>query len=122
MSNTDSSGSPNFKKYGVPFYAVAWIPDKAVQFIYKSQEQQPEPDQTQSNDDFTSCGNYVVLAGGGGEGRSGIPNAVVVARFDPSSNFLTDDPVNLNYAVLYVNLILCVTCALQAAFHLSSLI
>ncbi|KAF5442294.1 hypothetical protein F2P56_034967, partial [Juglans regia] len=37
--------------------------------------------------------NYFVFAGGGGEGRSGIPNAVVLARFDSTSNALSDQPV-----------------------------
>ncbi|CAH1443278.1 unnamed protein product [Lactuca virosa] len=38
--------------------------------------------------------NYVVFAGGGGEGRSGIPNALVISLFDSSSNSLSDQPVN----------------------------
>lgn len=56
----------NFNKYGVPFYTVAW---------HRS---------------------HVILAGGGGEGHSGIPNAVVLTDFDFANNALSDQPVSLN--------------------------
>jgi len=36
---------------------------------------------------------YVVSAGGGGEGRSGIPNAVLISSFDSDTNSLSDLPV-----------------------------
>nr|GFB41529.1 quinoprotein alcohol dehydrogenase-like superfamily [Tanacetum cinerariifolium] len=35
---------------------------------------------------------YVVFGGGGGEGRSGIPNALVISRFHHGSNYLSDQP------------------------------
>ncbi|KAJ0750703.1 hypothetical protein HanLR1_Chr05g0185011 [Helianthus annuus] len=37
--------------------------------------------------------NYVIFAGGGGEDRSGIPNALVISLFDSASNSLSDHPV-----------------------------
>ncbi|KAG5558585.1 hypothetical protein RHGRI_008509 [Rhododendron griersonianum] len=42
---------------------------------------------------WISDDNYLVFAGGGGEGRSGIPNALLLARFDFESNCLNDQPV-----------------------------
>ncbi|GAA0160164.1 guanyl-nucleotide exchange factor [Lithospermum erythrorhizon] len=60
------------KMYGVPLYGAAWIPSSASSAAMKS---------------------YVVLAGGGGEGRSGIPNALLVSEFDFPSNSLADQPV-----------------------------
>lgn len=41
----------------------------------------------------SSTQSYLVFAGGGGEGRSGIPNALLLALFEPSSNSLSDQPV-----------------------------
>ncbi|KAL8157564.1 hypothetical protein AgCh_002318 [Apium graveolens] len=38
----------------------------------------------------------VVLAGGGGEGNIGIPNALLISEFDVNSNSLSDDPLLLN--------------------------
>ncbi|RVW17067.1 hypothetical protein CK203_070621 [Vitis vinifera] len=35
---------------------------------------------------------YLVFCGGGGEGRSGIPNALLLAEFDFASNSLSDMP------------------------------
>nr|ACU18594.1 unknown [Glycine max] len=67
---------PNFKKYGVPFYSVAWIP----QHVVKSRQ-------------IETAGNYLLFAGGGGAGHSGIPNALVIAHFDVASNSLSDQPV-----------------------------
>ena len=85
----------NFKKYGVPFYSVAWVPYSSILFDPKSKEEhKDESDQPQPGDEHTSNRNYVVLAGGGGEGRSGIPNAVVLSEFDAASNSLSDRPVN----------------------------
>lgn len=102
MGKSNGPDPPNYRKYGVPFYSVDWVPYKAIKFDRKSEgEKQQDPDQTQSDDNAPAAdtdtenadGNYVVLAGGGGEGRSGIPNAIVLAQFDPTSNSLSDQPV-----------------------------
>ena len=77
--------SPNSKKYGVPLYSVGWVRFK---------------DRDLSSDDNGEVSNstqyYVVLAGGGGEGRSGIPNAVLISSFDSDANSLSDPPVTLS--------------------------
>lgn len=102
MGKSNGPDAPNYKKYGVPFYSVDWVPYKAIKFDCKSEgERQQDPDQTQPDDNAPATasdkekadGSYVVLAGGGGEGRSGIPNAIVLAQFDPASNSLSDQPV-----------------------------
>ncbi|KAH1243265.1 SEC12-like protein 2 [Glycine max] len=91
---------PNFKKYGVPFYSVAWIP----QHVVKSRQIETA-DESSDSDHSTSpateaekepatvAGNYLLFAGGGGAGHSGIPNALVIAHFDVASNSLSDQPV-----------------------------
>jgi prolactin regulatory element-binding protein len=86
---------PNLKKYGVPLYSVAWVPQtvlKSIQNVtaddssdadHKSLPETPPPDH----------GKYLVFAGGGGQGRSGIPNSVLLAYFDVASDSLSDPPV-----------------------------
>ncbi|XP_059448360.1 SEC12-like protein 2 isoform X2 [Corylus avellana] len=98
MRKSKGPDSPNFQKYGVPFYSAAWVPYKSIKF-------DQEEDREQSTDEVSgghesspapepsAAQDYVVLAGGGGEGRSGIPNAVVLSRFDFASNVLSDQPV-----------------------------
>ncbi|KAI5353268.1 PREDICTED: SEC12 [Prunus dulcis] len=86
----------NYQKYGVPFYVAAWAPD-----VRKSQprdqdddddDQSKAPTETESAQSHPNQ-NHVVLAGGGGEGRSGVPNAILVAQFDPASVSLSHQPV-----------------------------
>ncbi|KAG9158685.1 hypothetical protein Leryth_023115, partial [Lithospermum erythrorhizon] len=57
-------------------YGAAWIPSSAS-----------------ASASSAAMKSYVVLAGGGGEGRSGIPNALLVSEFDFASNSLADEPV-----------------------------
>nr|GMD33550.1 SEC12-like protein 2 [Ipomoea batatas] len=89
MANDESC-----KKYGVPVYGAAWVPPGAIRSA-------PKPPPEGDGDDKDAADksppvashNYVVMAGGGGEGNSGIPNAILLARFDFDSNFLSDLPV-----------------------------
>ncbi|KAH7832856.1 hypothetical protein Vadar_000702 [Vaccinium darrowii] len=83
----------NCKKYGVPFYGASWVPPSAI-------GSDPNPTPPEGGDESSGDGspsvaddNYLVLAGGGGEGSSGIPNALVLAHFDFASNCLSDHPV-----------------------------
>ncbi|XP_048428853.1 SEC12-like protein 2 isoform X2 [Pyrus x bretschneideri] len=94
----------NYQKYGVPFYAAAWLPG-----LGKSKRLDQEDDagddkretetQTQKTEtqtelaQFDSSQNHVVFSGGGGEGRSGVPNAILIAQFDPASISLSNQPV-----------------------------
>ncbi|KAI4357644.1 hypothetical protein L6164_001580 [Bauhinia variegata] len=99
MVNKNIPDPPNFKKYGVPFYSVAWVPPAVIRL-----HQNPPPDEV-SGDDAKSDPppepevvkqtgeHYLAFAGGGGEGRSGIPNAVLLADFHVESNSLSDQAV-----------------------------
>lgn len=80
----------SLKKYGVPFYGVAWVPDGVP---LKSEEDDPK-NQNEAETESAPDSNHIVLAGGGGQGNSGIRNAVVLAQFDPASVSLSHDPVN----------------------------
>ncbi|KAK3183547.1 hypothetical protein Dsin_030833 [Dipteronia sinensis] len=101
MGKSDGAESHNLQKYGVPFYGAAWVPYSHVRSKLLSpeginKEENDGGDRNGSEDEASSAagGNYyVVLAGGGGEGRSGIPNAVVLSHFDFASNSLSDQPV-----------------------------
>ena len=102
MGKNAVADPPNFKKYGVPFYSVAWIP----QTILKSHQKQPTDEVSDAADSSTpslSPGSgelYLALAGGGGEGRSGIPNSLLIAHFDAASNSLSDQPVHYFFSFL----------------------
>ena len=71
----------------------------------QAENYRPKLNQSLPEDKATSNRNYVVLAGGGGEGNSGIPNAVVVSEFDFASYSLSDQPVNHNPFFLHFCLI-----------------
>ncbi|KAL6187617.1 hypothetical protein ACLB2K_039015 [Fragaria x ananassa] len=70
----------NHIEYGIPLYSVGWVPDGA---------QLPETESTQSVPDSS----HIVLTGGGGEGSTGVKNAVLVVRFDPAATSISHEPV-----------------------------
>ncbi|GAV88588.1 WD40 domain-containing protein [Cephalotus follicularis] len=74
----------NVQKYGVPFYAAGWAPYSHI----RSKLLISEDDNVAS-----SAHTYLVLSGGGGEGRSGIPNALILSAFNSASNSLSPHPV-----------------------------
>ncbi|KAI3757387.1 hypothetical protein L6452_04924 [Arctium lappa] len=75
----------NCKKYGIPLYGASFVPQNAL----RSSDKEPQ----QEDEDSGNGSNYVIFAGGGGEGRSGIPNALIISLFDSTSNSLSDQPV-----------------------------
>uniref|UniRef100_A0A7N2KWP3 Uncharacterized protein n=1 Tax=Quercus lobata TaxID=97700 RepID=A0A7N2KWP3_QUELO len=86
----------NFQKYGLPLYAAAWVWYKLL-----DPDPDPDPDPGPSTSDEISNAksksaqkSYIVLAGGGGEGRSGIPNAVLLVEFDFTAKSLSNLPVS----------------------------
>ncbi|CAN1139617.1 SEC12-like protein 2 [Linum perenne] len=88
MATGENSESSAMQKYGIPFYSAAWVPYKELKSRIQAK------DRAQSDEaDRDASAYYVVLAGGGGEGRSGIANAVIVAHFDFSSGSLSPEPV-----------------------------
>ncbi|EEF36367.1 SEC12-like protein 2 [Ricinus communis] len=88
MGKSNKPDSLSFQKYGVPFYSAAWVPYKLVRSKLQSSHSDHENDHEEIADQY-----YVLLAGGGGEGRSGIPNALVLSRFDFTFNSLSPQPV-----------------------------
>lgn len=84
----------NFQKYGLPLYAADWV-------WYKLPDPDPDPDPSTSDEvsnakskSKSAQKSYIFLAGGGGEGRSGIPNAVLLVEFDFTDKSLSNRPVN----------------------------
>jgi len=63
------------QSYGFPIYCAAWLP---LAHILK-----PDPPAAEADADASSPSSpsppMAVLGGGGGEGRSGVPNKLVVA-------------------------------------------
>ncbi|KAJ0094748.1 hypothetical protein Patl1_15318 [Pistacia atlantica] len=87
------------QKYGVLFYGAAWVPYNRIRSKLQSKEQKHERDGSEDeaptaykSDAISTNHYYVVLVGGGGEGNSGIANAVVLSCFDFASNSLSDQP------------------------------
>ncbi|KAL5204691.1 hypothetical protein ABZP36_009562 [Zizania latifolia] len=74
------------KTYGFPIYCASWLP---LAHILKPS--------SSSEDDAAAADAdpppMAALGGGGGEGRSGVPNALVVAALDPAAEALSSDPV-----------------------------
>ncbi|XP_030529257.1 SEC12-like protein 2 [Rhodamnia argentea] len=91
---------PETQKYGVPLYGAAWAPLDHIQARFKSDQPRAEQgaegegkDGERPGDAFAADRSYLVLAGGGGEGSSGIPNAVLLSEFDFASGSLSQQPV-----------------------------
>ncbi|CAK7326740.1 unnamed protein product [Dovyalis caffra] len=100
MGKTEEADPQSLQKYGVPLFSAAWLPYKEVRSnlqshhddVDSSEQQEQEKEETPEASS-SSYEYYVVLAGGGGEGSSGIPNAVLLSRFDFSSNSLSSQPI-----------------------------
>ncbi|XP_028797306.1 SEC12-like protein 2 [Neltuma alba] len=86
---------PNLKKYGVPSYSVAWIPPNVIKSVLNQTTGEASNNAESSMplppEQFGE--HFLAITGGGGEGSSGIPNAVLLAHFDVASNSLSDQPV-----------------------------
>ena len=91
----------NFQKYGLPLYSADWV-------WYKLPDPDPDPDPSTS-DEVSSAKSksaqksYIVLAGGGGEGRSGIPNAVLLVEFDFTAKSLSNLPV-IQFLIILISI------------------
>ncbi|KAL3824260.1 hypothetical protein ACJIZ3_020289 [Penstemon smallii] len=83
VKSTKYDDGSSCQKYGVPLYGAAWVPPCASSDV-KDESESP---------DSSVVNRHVILAGGGGEGRSGIPNAILLSAFDLESNSLSDQPV-----------------------------
>ncbi|KAF9594929.1 hypothetical protein IFM89_035493 [Coptis chinensis] len=72
------------QKYGVPIYGAAWVPTNNIFDKQKPMENDEQDSELSSS--------WLVFCGGGGEGRSGIPNSLLLAQFD--SNSLSPNPMS----------------------------
>ncbi|WJX50577.1 hypothetical protein P8452_36857 [Trifolium repens] len=95
MGNKLVLDPPNLKKYGVPLYSVAWVPQTVLKSIKNVTADDSSDADHKSLPETGSIhdGKYLVFAGGGGQGHSGIPNSVLLAHFDVASDSLSDPPV-----------------------------
>ncbi|KAL6125589.1 hypothetical protein ACLB2K_073645 [Fragaria x ananassa] len=66
----------NHIEYGIPLYGVGWVPDGGIPLLSEG-AQPPDTESTQSVPDSS----HIVLTGGGGEGSTGVKNAVFVVQF-----------------------------------------
>ena len=88
---TESNQLSNTQTYGFPIYAADWIPEETVRSkIDKDQDNSEDGDESSSSTS-RSC---IVLAGGGGEGRSGIKNVILICRVDLDTKSLSEQPVS----------------------------
>ncbi|CAO2835182.1 unnamed protein product [Amaranthus hypochondriacus] len=70
--------------FGVPVYGASWASCRSIDADDNSRDDDKSP---------VKSPEYLVLAGGGGEGNSGIPNLLLLTEFDFSNNSLSSEPV-----------------------------
>nr|VDD25712.1 unnamed protein product [Brassica oleracea] len=88
---TESNQPSNTQTYGFPIYAADWIPEETVRSkIDKDQDNSEDVGDESSSTTSRSC---IVLAGGGGEGRSGIKNVILICRVDLDTKSLSEQPL-----------------------------
>lgn len=103
--STDTNQPSNMQTYGVPIYAADWIPEVAVRSkIIIDQKKSEDDDDESESSSSSSSRRCIVLSGGGGEGRSGIPNVILICRVDLDSNSLSEQPVSGNGFYCFVHI------------------
>ncbi|XP_006663044.1 SEC12-like protein 2 [Oryza brachyantha] len=82
--------------YGFPIYCASWLPLAHIFLRPPSSEDDAPVDadaDAPKSSDSPAPPPMAALGGGGGEGRSGVPNALVVAALDPAGEALDPEPV-----------------------------
>ena len=97
---------PCSKTYGFPVYCSSWISLDRISCKNAATKEAEEEVKNEISDEGISAEKssgeeekssdelLLVLGGGGGEGRSGVPNVILVARYDLSSRSLEGEPVS----------------------------
>lgn len=88
-----------FKRYRFPLFAAYWLKFEFPQSKKEDQENKNE----KTKDPF----KYIIMSGGGGEGRTGVENGLILARYDLENdelsesiqNYYTDDCLAYRMAV-----------------------
>ncbi|GJN25672.1 hypothetical protein PR202_gb13530 [Eleusine coracana subsp. coracana] len=81
MASRGSDGGRS-STYGFPIYCAAWLP---LSHILKPDAPADAADDASSSSAPPPRAQMAVLGGGGGEGRSGVPNKLVVAALEPDA-------------------------------------
>ncbi|KAF5180402.1 Sec12-like protein, partial [Thalictrum thalictroides] len=93
VKKKSEESSPCFQKYGVPIYGASWVPTKSIFNKDKPSIGDDDKQQQPETTELTQLSLWLVFCGGGGEGRSGIPNSLLLSQFDPISNSLSSNPM-----------------------------
>eukprot|EP00262_Sarcandra_glabra_P012780 TRINITY_DN3369_c0_g1_i1.p1 TRINITY_DN3369_c0_g1~~TRINITY_DN3369_c0_g1_i1.p1 ORF type:complete len:404 (+),score=67.89 TRINITY_DN3369_c0_g1_i1:81-1292(+) len=105
MAKAKRSIPPSCKRYGPPLYCASWVSLNKIEQNQKQKQHQHSNGEEEEEEDgeevpfdrspstMTTTTRYLVLGGGGGEGRSGVPNALLLTKFDFASASLSEEPV-----------------------------
>lgn len=92
------AGRPSRRTYGIPLYSSAWVPRRSIRSPKPGEDGgQPVADEKE----------LVLLSGGGGDTKSGIRNAVVLAGLDFAAGALAESPVSTADLQKFRSLVLC---------------
>ncbi|KAJ0978535.1 hypothetical protein J5N97_014009 [Dioscorea zingiberensis] len=80
-----AKGSKNFY---FPIFCAAWVP-----LAHLAPTPLEEQGEEEAREQGWEPGPIAVLAGGGGEGKTGVPNALLLSRFEVQTLDLSDQPV-----------------------------
>ncbi|GLJ25316.1 hypothetical protein SUGI_0484610 [Cryptomeria japonica] len=70
------------KRYRFPIFSASWSK-------YEN-SQSKEEDQENKNEKKKGQGKYIIMSGGGGEGRTGVENGLILARYDLENEELSE--------------------------------
>ncbi|KAJ7524670.1 hypothetical protein O6H91_17G015500 [Diphasiastrum complanatum] len=92
MNNRRQKYLTSSRKYDVPLYCAGWVEPPSAQETGAETQDAAKTEKEEGNDDI----GYVVLGGGGGDRRNGVRNSLVLARYDPSTDTLSESIYRLS--------------------------